>query len=1171
MFLTEFGNKNRINEKNKYENEEEKSKLDKNYTNNNNRSKNKQEQKSGSDQKNMNKRSIKYEQNENKEPEKEKEKEKENEKENEKEKETNKLKNLTPKKEGQLMKKIENKSKKVDGKNWYLINYKWWTEWKQYTSYDFIDYDSSDDSSSENESPFEPEKPKEIDNRPLLNDENELKTGLSEYLNYHVVCREMWTKLEQMYGGGPEIPRKIIKHGLNKNKMVEVYPLSLSIIYYAKGKAKSKISLSISRSSTIQQLVDVGKVKFAINKENVYLFDYFHGKRGREFTNFEETISESYIMNNSHLLISTTSEETLSDSVDGTNLSSNYTETLEPNLSSFTNSSFNNSTRYLSGPSHKGCTGLNNLGNTCFMNSGLQCLLHTVPLIQYFFNEDNSIEMGGKLASAFGNLVKEYWEGKSSAISPTKFKHVIGQFSSQIKGFSQQDPQELISLVLDGLHKDLNGFLEKNLVETLVQGELTEEEFANESWKVYKQRNDSKIVDLFQGQLKNKLTCISCKEISINFDPYMYLSLPIPGLNVYKTRLTLIFKDGTKSPVAYGIISAKKDGLYGILSEVSRYSNIPVENLKMAEIFQNRINTFIDNDMKVQNIEKNDTLVVYEVDNFDINEGEMGGQMDRVEEKEKVDEEERGKKGDDLENSYCFFDENYQKKKNHKKKKKKKKKTIYLEIHSSAKIKKAYPLYKEKFQIKDEIFGIPRLLALSRGKITYFDLYQKIKFLLENLIPTNEYNLEEGKQNFARGESLKENYLKKEENQRRKRKRKKRKEERKEANFQKWMKQKIEKRIIKKEKKKKKKIGMQIDYSSDSSDSPTEQYYRKKYQYNLYNFYDYNNSSSDENETSDENINKGQNGNDKDDKDDDDDDDDDDEKENKLYSKCGFYTGLHTPFFNINYFEKDKVKEFNEKSEGKIKINKNLQIVLNWYPNLYLEDDNFLNLKKKLNTMTPHESYHSINQKTKTNSSINLSKCIGQFVTEEKLGINDKWYCPKCQKHVQAMKKIDIWSAPEILIFQLQRFRYDTFSIPKIATYVDFPEEIDLSKYIIGKCKKSPKYRLYGVSNHYGGYRSSHYTAYAKNPTTQKWYEYDDSSVSSISGIDEVKSSAAYVLFYRRIEDDDMSIKNLDPLFNDFSHKKNQQKSYVISKKKNRNNGIGVENSSDTDECQDFN
>ena len=82
---------------------------------------------------------------------------------------------------------------------------------------------------------------------------------------------------------------------------------------------------------------------------------------------------------------------------------------------------------------------------------------------------------------------------------------------------------------------------------------------------------------------------------------------------------------------------------------------------------------------------------------------------------------------------------------------------------------------------------------------------------------------------------------------------------------------------------------------------------------------------------------------------------------------------------------------------------------------------------------------------------------------------------------------------------------------------VDFPiNNLNMGDYMIGPDKDHSKYNLFAVSQHYGSTAFGHYTAVCKN--SNKWYSYNDSSVHPCSEND-ARSSAAYVLFYRRETD----------------------------------------------------
>lgn len=70
----------------------------------------------------------------------------------------------------------------------------------------------------------------------------------------------------------------------------------------------------------------------------------------------------------------------------------------------------------------------------------------------------------------------------------------------------------------------------------------------------------------------------------------------------------------------------------------------------------------------------------------------------------------------------------------------------------------------------------------------------------------------------------------------------------------------------------------------------------------------------------------------------------------------------------------------------------------------------------------------------------------------------------------------------------------------KIDQEVDFPlEGLDMSKYVKSVTGESLIYDCYAVSNHFGNMGFGHYTAFCSNPLTKKWYEFDDSRVSTVS------------------------------------------------------------------------
>jgi len=200
-----------------------------------------------------------------------------------------------------------------------------------------------------------------------------------------------------------------------------------------------------------------------------------------------------------------------------------------------------------SGSSLKKQGGLQNIGNSCYLNSVIQCLLHCDPIRDYFVkgrfkSEINSrSKTKGKCADATSSLFEDLLSGRTS--SPSSVKSAVNRFSGLFRGTSQEDAQEFLRWYLEALHEDVQKVTSKPRI-------TKEAESAREAWSQYTSRENSQIVDLCVGQLKSSLTCSHCGYVSnvraefvarkilgtIIFmrifqvwDPFWDLSVPLPS------------------------------------------------------------------------------------------------------------------------------------------------------------------------------------------------------------------------------------------------------------------------------------------------------------------------------------------------------------------------------------------------------------------------------------------------------------------------------------------------------------------------------------------------------------------------------------------------------------------------------------------------------------------
>ncbi|KAF9474821.1 cysteine proteinase [Pholiota conissans] len=189
-----------------------------------------------------------------------------------------------------------------------------------------------------------------------------------------------------------------------------------------------------------------------------------------------------------------------------------------------------------------GTSGLKNLGNTCYMNAPIQCLSATVPFARFFtegrwkfaVNYTNPLGSKGKLAGAFAKLLHEMWGGDLPYLTPIEFRKSICQLKSQYNGSDQHDSQEFLSFLMDGIHEDLNRILAKPTYTPTPEEEAELERLppqiaSDREWTNWRSRNDSLVVDFFQGQFRNRLECLTCHKTSTTYNVFSILQLPIPN------------------------------------------------------------------------------------------------------------------------------------------------------------------------------------------------------------------------------------------------------------------------------------------------------------------------------------------------------------------------------------------------------------------------------------------------------------------------------------------------------------------------------------------------------------------------------------------------------------------------------------------------------------------
>lgn len=158
--------------------------------------------------------------------------------------------------------------------------------------------------------------------------------------------------------------------------------------------------------------------------------------------------------------------------------------------------------------------GLHNTGNTCFLNSALQCLLHTPPLLNVLMAHSKSDPCrvkGGFCMSCCLRLVMLDSHQKKHSFTPYVIVSKLHVIAKHMRKGRQEDSHEFLRYAIDALQKScLAGYPQK-----------IDPKLAETTW-VHK---------IFGGRLRSRVTCKECHHNSDTFDSMLDVSLDIYGSN----------------------------------------------------------------------------------------------------------------------------------------------------------------------------------------------------------------------------------------------------------------------------------------------------------------------------------------------------------------------------------------------------------------------------------------------------------------------------------------------------------------------------------------------------------------------------------------------------------------------------------------------------------------
>ena len=755
-------------------------------------------------------------------------------------------------------------------------------------------------------------------------------------------------------------------------------------------------------------------------------------------------------------------------------------------------------------------------------------------------NPHNPLSHDGNFAKAYAALLKEmFGDSTNHSFIPRNIKNVVGRYGTHFSGYGQQDSQEFLLFLLDGLHEDLNRIHQKPYTEKpdstdeMVNNPAALREMANKCWEIYKARNDSVITDLFAGMYKSTVVCPVCDKVSIIFDPFNSLTLQLPIDTLWQR--TVYFLPLHSRPIEVGIELDKSGSIINLKEAVAKKMGFDARKSIVGDIYKCRFFKIFDDNTVIAEagISETDKIAVLELE-------DVPGKWSAWTQKKNQHlgfaflsaSEEDGMETDPETTSESDVHGKIQQsplKEPRPSRTSSKTPITVLNRHPS----------QTRIRHREELafFGIPSVILLSPEEAMDYDAILRKVLAKVSTLTTRDFLRDSSDDERSSPEDSDTVLMSTEDG---------------DSSSD----SKVQAKSLDSE------DGM-VDISMHNTDETSSPNPPNPNSSSLASILRPGSSiplsvralfeMKVNPHSADSHDDAGWNSIMQEDKDFDtvasrlpqlSSDRDMDDESHRMPpieiddpSSGSDSDGLppvqrvidgaqkgpsrfHTASSRlrgrlITYSRKDRASKMARRDltgprvSDKPLIRPGEQIILEWNAESfdamfgatrYTKDEQMRGvptwefIPRKEDPELDENRQRRLRRKK---NGFTLDECLDEFGKSETLSASDAWYCPRCKEHRRAKKTLEIWKAPDILVIHLKRFSaHSRWTSNKLDVNVNFPVEgLDLSSRLLMQDEgKESTYDLFAVDNHYGGTMGGHYTAFAQNFFDKNWYEYNGES-----------------------------------------------------------------------------